>query len=59
MNGAVQGDAMTTASTPEPNASTMRFFADHSATPDGHELPELEHAREVQRQHEEQRSRAP
>ena len=27
MNGAVHGDAMTTASTPEPNASSVRFFA--------------------------------
>ena len=35
MNGAVHGDAMTTASTPEPKASTMRFLLVHPATADG------------------------
>ena len=39
MNGAVHGDAMTTASTPEPNASTVRFFAVKFATPDGASWP--------------------
>src|SRR3954468_2678978 len=39
MNGAVHGDAITTTSTPEPNASTARFFDDHPATPDGASCP--------------------
>jgi hypothetical protein len=39
MNGAVQGDAMMTASTPEPNASTVRFLLDHSATLEGASWP--------------------
>ena len=39
MNGAVHGDAMTTASTPEPNASTVRFLLDHSATLEGASWP--------------------
>ena len=39
MNGAVHGDAMTTASTPEPNASSVRFFDDQPVTPDGASWP--------------------
>src|SRR6266540_4317390 len=39
MNGAVHGDAMTTASTPEPNASSVRFFAVQPATTEGASWP--------------------
>src|SRR6266508_3947528 len=39
MNGAVHGDAMTTASTPEPNASSVRLFAVQPATPEGASWP--------------------
>src|SRR5204863_3819896 len=35
MNGAVHGDATTTASTPEPNASRVRFFEVQLVTPEG------------------------
>ena len=39
MNGAVQGDAMTTARMPEPNASSVRFFEVQPVTPDGASCP--------------------
>src|SRR6266496_48627 len=39
MNGAVHGEAMTTASTPEPNASIVRFFDDQLVTADGASCP--------------------
>ena len=35
MNGAVHGDATTTARMPEPNASSVRFFAVQLVMPDG------------------------
>ena len=54
MNGAVQGDAMTTARTPEPNASSVRFFDGPAGHARRRELAELEHAGQVERQHEEQ-----
>jgi hypothetical protein len=39
MKGAVHGEAMTTTSTPEPNASIVRFFDDQLATPEGTNWP--------------------
>src|SRR5665213_1090387 len=39
MNGAVQGDATTTASTPEPNASSVRFWLVHPRSDDGTTWP--------------------
>ena len=39
MNGAVHGDATTTARMPEPNASSVRFFAVQLVTPDGASCP--------------------
>ena len=39
MNGAVHGDATITASTPDANASSARFFAVQPATPDGANCP--------------------
>jgi hypothetical protein len=39
MNGAVQGDAMATASTPDRNESSVGFLACSDATLDGSRLP--------------------
>ena len=54
MNGAVQGDAIATASTPDANAFAPRFECDHVATLRWQQRAELEHARQVQCHHEEQ-----
>ena len=54
MNGAVHGDAMTTARTPDSAALTYWLRADQPAGRRRHERRELEHARQVERQHEEQ-----
>src|SRR5690242_10463290 len=39
MNGAVHGDAIATASTPDANELTCRFACDHDATPLGTSAP--------------------
>ena len=54
MNGAVHGEATTTARTPEPNASIVRLLLDHSATPDGASWPNSNTPDRFKREHEEE-----
>ena len=57
MNGAVHGDATTTASTPDSAAFDVRVVRGPARRGRRHERRELEHARQVEREHEEEHAR--